>query len=81
MTPQYAYTDDLKKDLAFELNSWMKFKISDEEGYEFIPTTDKLNDDENEMILIETINEPYKKGYVHYSYISEFYIMNAFNKK
>ncbi|MBE9598733.1 hypothetical protein [Pedobacter sp. MC2016-24] len=72
ITNQYAYTDKIKSDLAFKLESWYKYKVADEEGYGFIATTDKPQPDDNEMVLIEIINGEGKRGFVHYSLIKEF---------
>ena len=70
LTDQYAYTDEIKSDLAFRLESWQKFKLSSEEGFRFIPTTTKSEEDYKDMLLIEELNG--KRGYVHYSCIKEF---------
>jgi hypothetical protein len=71
MTDQYAYTDEIKSDLAFKLNTLDNYyKLSFAEGFRFIPTTTQSEEEHKDMLLIQGADG--KSGYVHYSFIQEF---------
>jgi len=72
LTTQYAYTDENKSDLAFEIYSCQasdnKYRMAVEEGFTVVETTEpKVPTD---MILIEQVASG-TRGYVPYSFIRE----------
>lgn len=73
LTSKYAYIDKEKSDLAFELQTWNKYKVDSEEGLTFVSTQEHPYEEPSDMVLIETIgNVAKKRGYVSYKYIKEF---------
>ncbi|NTE00496.1 hypothetical protein G6M26_23395 [Agrobacterium tumefaciens] len=74
LTSIYAYTDRTQSDFAFEINEDEKYKVAwDEQLVRVITDADVKNDTVNsDMVLIEQVERPNKRGYVSAKLIDEF---------
>lgn len=81
LTSKYAYVDENKSDVAFELYATSaeekRYRLSEQEGWVKVKTN--ANDITTDMVLIE---DGYcrKSGYVHYSFVREFMEVALYDK-
>ena len=74
ITSSYAYTDRTQSDFAFELKEDEKYKVAwDEQLVRVITDADVKNGTvDSDMVLIEQVERPNKRGYVSAKLIDEF---------
>jgi hypothetical protein len=75
---KYAYIDKNKSEPAFELNAEQVYKLAFEESIPFVPTTNRPDREETDMLLIEIPNTT-KRGFVSYRNIREFQEVSTYD--
>ncbi|WP_316736301.1 hypothetical protein [Pedobacter aquatilis] len=74
LTSTYAYTDRTQKDFAFELKEDGKYKVAWDEQLVHVITDEDVENGtvDSDMVLIEQVEAPNKRGYVSAKFIDEF---------
>jgi hypothetical protein len=74
MGSEYAYTEKDKLDFAFEIFEDGKYKVASEEQFPDVVTQQDIasGKEESDMVMIEQIQNPNKRGFVSAKLIVEF---------
>lgn len=83
LTTQYAYVDEQRSSLAFQLYSCTandkRYRMATEEGFVKVKTS-REQDTSTDMVLIESIIEQ-KRGYVPYDFIRELESVKSYDER
>lgn len=74
MGSEYAYTEKDKLDFAFEIYENGKYKVASEEQFPDVVTQQDIasGKEESDMVMIEQVQNPNKRGFVSAKLIQEF---------